>query len=190
MPERHIWPSLASLHSFRLPWWYYHIWQPEPRMSWAEEPWPPKNDSSPVLYLFWHLRRTPSLFLSCSVSYYRQHISLWHIRESACRTVALNQLPNSEMWVTYGPKWVWKRMLISWMLLSASEGGAAYVCRHMKVSVCVCVCFHMLPRSAGGHVRTSYTNSWRRPTVKQTQGWVSARHHIQYTTGLNHFTII
>lgn len=46
------------------------------------------------------------------------------------------------MWVTYGPKWVWKRMFISLKLLSASKGGVACVCAHVEC-VYVCTCFIM-----------------------------------------------
>lgn len=110
--------------------------------------WPPTINCFHVLYLFWHLCRTPLLSMSRSVSYYRQTISLWCIRESACHTVAQNQLPNLEMWVTYGPKWVWKRMLISRMLLSASEGVVAYVCERMYLCMCMVPYVATLSRGA------------------------------------------
>lgn len=97
----------------------------------------------PWFYLFlhfWHLHRAPSLFLSGSVCYYRQPMRLWCIRDSLYDIMAQHQLPNTEMWATYGPKRVWKRMLISWTLLSASEGGVgenAYVCVHVRLSTYV-----------------------------------------------------
>lgn len=96
--------------------------------------------ASHVLYLFWHLGRTPSIPLSRSVSYYRRPIGLWCIKESPSR--GLEPLPNLEMWVTYGPKWVWKGMFISLKLLSASKGGVACVCALVEC-VYVRTCFIM-----------------------------------------------
>lgn len=49
------------------------------------------------------------------------------------------------MWVTYGPKWVWKRILISWMLLFACEGGVACACVCVCIHECVCLWMHRLP---------------------------------------------
>lgn len=89
------------------------------------------------------------LFLCRPVSYYRQPISLWCIIEPACVLYA-------EMWVTYGLKWVWKRILISQMLLSALQGGVGCMC----VCIDVHVSFHMLLHAAGRLVRTLCTGSW------------------------------